>query len=199
MKNREECAIDSKLLTYVCLGNFVKKDGSTDVRATKKLLKKAFSGDFNIDEPITDGTTAIDLAVVSGNHKVAKILLELGASVEGLTCGMNVIHHAARKEDLEMMVILLSDNPNIVDIKGTGGLTALMYAALGQDIAAMNILVDYGADIHAKDDNGLSVAEYADMSNSHFNASWIMQKIMIDKINIKNKELDKVFKVGNRV
>lgn len=68
---------------------------------------------------------------------------------------------ALRSGDRRVVDRLLRTHPDAVRSKGTGGSTALMYAALYADAATVRLLLDRGADPNARNDAGATALMWA--------------------------------------
>ena len=60
-----------------------------------------------------------------------------------------------------LLILLLVENGIDVNETNKDGETALMIAAINNEIEIVNLLIKYGADINAKDNDGISVLQYA--------------------------------------
>jgi len=66
-----------------------------------------------------------------------------------------------RTGDHQRFAELLRDDPEAVKLKGPGGSTTLMYAALYGDLASVRQLIDHGADVNASNDAGATALMWA--------------------------------------
>jgi len=91
----------------------------------------------------------------SGKFEELLAIAEVDASVLGFRDADNhgFIHWAALNGAAEFIEKILADGWP-VDLRAKNGQTALMWAALKGHIKVMNILIKYGADIHAEDSLG---------------------------------------------
>ena len=71
------------------------------------------------------------------------------------------IMEALRNGDRPTFARLVGENPGAVNLKGAGGSTPLMYAALYGDAAAVRQLIEAGADIKASNDVGATALMWA--------------------------------------
>lgn len=93
---------------------------------------------------------AMEDAVVRGHNSIARMLLDKGFDVNGLTeQGSTYLGDAALKRQQSMVNLLLDKGAN-VDLRSRSGGTALHDAALGGDPAIIDLLLSRGADINAR-------------------------------------------------
>ncbi|MGO8794015.1 MAG: ankyrin repeat domain-containing protein [Candidatus Sulfotelmatobacter sp.] len=130
----------------------------------------------------SDGSslTALMLAALGGHSKAVRLLLEAGAEVNtkatvvagvsGANVGLTALMEAVSSGDAATVLLLLERkaDPNAkvtyetADSTGVSRIVGfdptIMQAA---NLAVLRLLVDYGADLHAKDGDGNSVLMYA--------------------------------------
>lgn len=109
-----------------------------------------------------NGDTAIMLAAYKGNLKVVRALLERGAKVN--RPGWTALHYAAFIGNNEIIQLLLEHEANI-NAEAPNKNTPIMMAAYGGHIFAVKLLLDQGADLHRKNDRGMSALDLAKMAN----------------------------------
>ena len=68
---------------------------------------------------------------------------------------------ALRRGDRQALARLLHDHPGSVKLKGPGGATPLMYAALYGDAASVRQMIELGADVNAANDAGATALMWA--------------------------------------
>jgi len=73
----------------------------------------------------------------------------------------NDLHHAADSGDLWRMTSLLFRNPEYKEQKDADGCTPLLRSALHHDYRTARVLVQHGANLHARDRDGQTVLHYA--------------------------------------
>ena len=71
------------------------------------------------------------------------------------------IMDALRMGDGATFTRLLRENPEAAKLKGVGGSTPLMFAALYGDAASVKQLIDHGADVNASNDAGATALMWA--------------------------------------
>ncbi|KAJ8670153.1 hypothetical protein QAD02_001412 [Eretmocerus hayati] len=121
-----------------------------------------------VDSPDADGHTALHLAVIGGDSQLVAVLLANGANVNALDLqGHSVLHWAVVCGEVECVRLVLAAGarPSIADHRGG---TALHYAAQccgapasselavpkKSGLAVLHALLEYGADVHARDEDG---------------------------------------------
>lgn len=95
--------------------------------------------------------SAMENAVVRGYTEVARILVERGLDVNGLTRqGSTYLGDASFKQQMSMVRLLLAKGAN-VQLRGRSGGTALHDAALGGRAAVIDLLLVNGANIDERE------------------------------------------------
>ena len=64
------------------------------------------------------------------------------------------IHDAVQDGDIEQIVQLLTDNPEVIKSANEDGQTPLHLAAEGGDLKMMTLLIKFGGDVNARDSDG---------------------------------------------
>jgi ankyrin repeat protein len=107
--------------------------------------------DLNCDS-IYGGT--LEFAVMSGNPKVVKLLLDRGVGVSAKRSDqITPLMIAADAGHVEILRMLLQQKPN-VNAVDAAGVTALMQASRRGQMVAARLLLDSGADVNAADKQG---------------------------------------------
>lgn len=139
------------------------------------IWEAAQSGDFEalraslasspalLNTPSADGWTALHLASHFGHATIAAYLIAVGA--DPLTRSANAlanlpVHAAAAGRHAGLVAILLAAGTP-VDATQHGGFTALHAAANAGDLAALEVLLNAGADPLLKAANGLDARGFA--------------------------------------
>jgi ankyrin repeat protein len=107
------------------------------------------------------GRTALCFAAERNHKEMIRYLLESGAD-PNLS---QPLHRSIGHGDIESISILLDAGAEI-DGRGTSGSTALMFATMispyfADSSKAVQFLIEKGADVNARDNNGMSVVDYA--------------------------------------
>jgi ankyrin repeat protein len=117
--------------------------------------------DVNAKDPY--GVTALMFSLIAGSTDVALKLIEKGADVNSRDVdGRTALVEALTSENEippEVVESLIRRGAD-VNVRLAGGLTPLMIAASG-DSRIVRLLVEAGADVKAKDDNGANVLQRA--------------------------------------
>ncbi len=131
------------------------------------------------------------------NHTMVKYLIDKGADVNYENAiGKTALHYAAQYQDVETAKLLVNSGANLnKGIKATGwvgnggaiwddppfeykiyngSITPLMYAARSGNIQMVKFLVESGADISLKDDEGQTALEY---SQSKHVSNYLKEKL----------------------
>lgn len=107
--------------------------------------------DVNIRD--VDGTTPLYGAILNHRDEIINMLLEKGAdvNVKGYKTGETILHHAARYSDTALIKRLLSlgADPGAVDNYGESVLIVLLKNLKQDDIEAVKILAESGANVNA--------------------------------------------------
>jgi ankyrin repeat protein len=110
--------------------------------------------------------TLLQLAVRSGNNLLANLLIERGANIDAqIEGGATLLHFAASfgKNEILKQLIDLKANVKATDNKGN---TALHFAVKG-DPETITLLINAGADIHAKNTEGATPLCFATANGHH--------------------------------
>jgi len=109
-----------------------------------------------------DDYTPLHYAARDNNIEAMKMLIQYGASLDDETnIGNTALHLAVWKESNECMMYLLKNHPILLNMKNIGGFTPLHVAANHGLSLPVQFLLKHGADVHAKDINGLTALQDA--------------------------------------
>lgn len=142
--------LDPKGLTGLLIAT---RDGSLNVAT---LLLSQNKTKVEIRTPQDENV--LMLAALGGHLVLAKGLIEKGADVN--KTGWAPLHYAATKGHLNIMKLLLEAHAYI-DAESPNKSTPLMMAAMYGTFDAVKLLVDEGADISLKNEQGLTAQDFA--------------------------------------
>lgn len=93
--------------------------------------------------------------------EMLRVLLAAGVDPLQSQRGSNEIHRIVQYKKADMLGLLLSACPQGLEIPNQQGATPLMLAAQYGDEATLRLLLESGANVHARDNDGRSVLAYA--------------------------------------
>ncbi|MDN7245557.1 ankyrin repeat domain-containing protein [Planococcus shenhongbingii] len=132
--------------------------GQTD--KVRKLIRKG----ADVNEADDSGFTPLRWAVQEGQLDIVQLLLSHGADINAIDEeGQTPLYQAAADGNSELVEYLL-DNGADIDLSGDG-VTPLIIASCYFDsnqLETVKLLVERGADIHAKDNEGQTALFYAE-------------------------------------
>ena len=118
-----------------------------DAAAVAALL----DGGANVDEPQSDGATALHWAVYGENPVLTALLIDAGADVSARNrAGVTPLSLAAETGNSSMVEHLLDAGADPGETLSNGE-TALMMAARTGDVATIELLVERGAEVDARE------------------------------------------------
>ena len=130
-----------------------------------EILKEGTNSTDRQDLEDTDeaGMTKLQRAVQDKNLPLAKSLIEQGANLSSrANHGKTALHYASLNEDLEMMVLLLTNETrDIMSLQDDHGQTPLHYAAKKHFTGGIELLAYNGISINNLDNYGLSPYHWA--------------------------------------
>jgi len=176
MENRMVQANRVAVAVLLMLAAFVAQAASGN-EATKRMFKAIEDGDATaVKKALSDGAdsgasqdhrTALALAALENEPKIAKALIKAGADVDAHSeTGQPPIVAAARSGSVAVTQALLGAGAK-VDERDQLGRSALMVAAMESNPGVVSILLDNGADVTARDRFRSSVPSYAGMAEGH--------------------------------
>jgi ankyrin repeat protein len=111
-----------------------------------------------VDARNAAGETPLMMAALRGQVEIARALLERGAQAH--FAGWSPLHYAASGPEWRVLELLVSKGA-MVDARSPNGSTPLMMASRYGSEAAVQLLLDKGANPALKNDLGLSAADFA--------------------------------------
>ena len=140
-----------------------------------------------------DGETPLLLASFYGYSDIVLLLLNYGANIlaKDNIDGAMAIHIAAARGNTRTVSAILESYSaknvkNIVNITDNTGTTPLMWASMNNQISIMNLLLKFGANIDAQDDDGWTALHFAVASDSYK----AVELLINNKANADIKNLD---------
>jgi len=141
-------------------------------RATEKrdpaFIELIIDHGAQLDVRHNDGRTPLLQAIAYNHAAIVKSLIDKGADINALSHGkhankMSPIQYAALNKRTEIMEILIKAGADVNQKEETNGRTPLMLALTRCRSAApaLQTLLDHGADITRKDDQGMDVFDIA--------------------------------------
>jgi ankyrin repeat protein len=112
----------------------------------------------DLEASASNGDTALMIASFTHNVDAVKALLDHDAEVN--RHGWAPLHYAAAVGDVPIITLLL-DKSAYIDTESPNKTTPLMMAARGGNNEAVKVLIEAGADVSLKNDQGLTAADFA--------------------------------------
>lgn len=106
------------------------------------------------------GTPPLTLAAYLGHEALTKLLVEAGAQIDASDASGTALMGACFKGYAGIVAYLVDTGADLEATNFTGG-TALSFAAMFNQVAVVDLLLEKGADAGAKDHDGQSPADYA--------------------------------------
>jgi ankyrin repeat protein len=153
---RQDRAAVRTLLQQHADVNAAQPDGATalhwavhweDIDATELLIKAGAKVDVVNDL----GVAPLTMAAASGNGKIVALLLAAGADAEAaLLSGETALMLASRAGSVDSVKALIARGASVNAAEQTRGQTALMWAVANRHPEVTAILLQHGADVHAR-------------------------------------------------
>jgi uncharacterized protein len=120
------------------------------------------------------GESPLMLAALKGQLALAELMVKKGADVN--KTGWTPLHYAASGAHLPVMKLLL-ENYAYIDAESPNGTTPLMMASMYGNAAAVQFLIDEGADPMLKNIHGLTAQQFAQRANRPDAAELVLKAI----------------------
>ncbi|XP_067861391.1 ankyrin repeat and SOCS box protein 13-like [Heptranchias perlo] len=109
--------------------------------------------------PLLFTTSPLHEACMSGRTECMKLLIEVGANLEAHDCHFGTpLHVACARPHLDCAKLLLNAGANVNAAKLHE--TALHHAAKAKNVDLIKMLVDYGGNVYAQDNQGKTPLDY---------------------------------------
>ncbi len=133
------------------------RDGSLKVAALLLAQNKT-----KLEARTPQDESALMMASLGGYEDLAKTLIDKGADVN--KTGWAPLHYAATKGHISIMKLLL-ENHAYIDAESPNKSTPLMMAAMYGTFESVKLLVEEGADVGLKNEQGLTALDFAKRAN----------------------------------
>lgn len=127
-------------------------------KAMRSIQVLLASPKTDLEASANNGDTALMIASFTHNVDAVKALLAHDAEVN--RHGWAPLHYAAAVGDVPIITLLL-DKSAYIDTESPNKTTPLMMAARGGNNEAVKVLIEAGADVSLKNDQGLTAADFA--------------------------------------
>ena len=118
--------------------------------------------DVQLDARSRNGDTALMIAAFNGDTKAALELIDKGAEIN--RPGWTALHYASAVGNL-VVIRKLIENSAYIDAESPNKTTPLMMAARAGHLSSVQLLIDEGADVTAKNELGLNAIDFAKSQN----------------------------------
>jgi uncharacterized protein len=130
---------------------------------TSRLREVLGDDGAHVDRRSDDGFTALHFAAFFGSSEAAAVLIDAGADVSCVAANdmrVQPLHSAAASRSTSTSRLLL-DAGAPPDARQAGGYTALHEAALHADAELIGLLLQHGANVDIRNDEGRTPADLA--------------------------------------
>lgn len=131
---------------------------------TKSFVKTILSMRPELEQLNGKNRTPLTIAIITKNIDISKLLIESGADVKFVSkqdsnLSLLLLEAINNKKTFELIPLLVNNGANVKDFESKSGNTALHYIASRAEqsgaLAAIEALVRAGADVNAKNNNGM--------------------------------------------
>uniref|UniRef100_A0A8D1K6A6 Ankyrin repeat and SOCS box containing 13 n=2 Tax=Sus scrofa TaxID=9823 RepID=A0A8D1K6A6_PIG len=144
-------------------------DGSTPLcdacaSGSVECVKLLLSYGAKVNPPLYTASPLHE-ACMSGSSECVRLLIDVGANLEAHDCHFGTpLHVACAREHLDCVKVLLNAGANVNAAKLHE--TALHHAAKVKNVDLIEMLVQFGGDIYARDNRGRKPSDYARSSSA---------------------------------
>ena len=135
-------------------------------------------------------TPLMHACINGGRLDNIKMLIQNGADIQARDCnGLTVLHFASVSSNQEVVEFLLKLNEISVNATDNSNQTPLMHACInGGRLDNIKMLIQNGADIQARDCNGLTVLHFASVSSNQEVVEFLLKlnEISVNALNNNN-------------
>jgi ankyrin repeat protein len=128
------------------------------VEAVRLLIERG--ADVNAREEIQGQCTVLHRAIGKGRAPIVRLLIAHGADVNARTTS-GLTPFAMAEQDSEVVAALLDGGTDPNAVVAAGGVTAFLYACMVHKPEVLARMLDLGADLRARADNGHGALEFA--------------------------------------
>lgn len=125
-------------------------------RMVKYLIEKG----SNVNARADDGMTPLHLASYYGQTGAVNALINAGADVNARNKNQTPLIAALMGRHTDIVEILLKNKANL-DFRFQKGLSPVHISVIKRDPKSLKLLIDHGATVNARDENGLTPLDYA--------------------------------------
>lgn len=134
-------------------------------KGNKNIVEFFLNEGIRVNDTSNSGWTPLHYAAFSGELEVAKLLVAKGANVRAENAygqkPIDLIHYSKDDGYKGVMELLLDKGKGKVNDTDKDGCTLLRYAVIIGNLEAIKFLIDKGANIHAKDNEGRTPLDLA--------------------------------------
>lgn len=144
-----------------------------DLKRVQQLVKDG----ADLEAALPRGETPLIVAALEGQTQVVKFLIERGAAIQARNDrGFTALHAAAYRGHPPVAELLIANGINVNDAENRFKATPLHLAAEDNRKDVVELLLDKGAELEAKEGNG-----YTPLTKAGFREHWGLARLFIDR------------------